>query len=66
MYWPSFPPRARPARTIALTDEQKSACEVTVDGLDACRNYKFTLLFGKSGSRGHFTAYTRPSTEGTQ
>lgn len=52
-------------RTIALTDEQKNACEVEVDGLDACTNYKFTLLFGKSGSRGIVTAWTRPDTEGT-
>lgn len=58
------PAEGETARTIALTDEQKSACEVTVDGLDACRNYKFTLLFGKSGSRGVVTAWTRTDTEG--
>lgn len=61
---PVVPAESETARTIALTDEQKENCEVEVDGLDACRNYKFTLLFGKSGSRGVVTAWTRPDTEG--
>ncbi len=51
-------------RLIALNEEQKSAAQLMVDGLDACTNYKFTLLFGKSGQRGVVTAWTRPSTEG--
>jgi len=51
---------------LALSDEQISACEAKIENLEPGTNYKFTLLFGKSGSRGHFTAYTRPSTEGTQ
>lgn len=48
--------------TRALTDAEKEACSVTVDGLAAATNYKFTLLFGKSGSRGIVTAWTRPET----
>lgn len=63
---PVVPAEGEAARTIALTDEQKENCEVEVDGLDACRNYKFTLLFGKSGSRGVVTAWTRPSIDGLQ
>ncbi|MDE5578494.1 MAG: hypothetical protein K2I85_00865 [Alistipes sp.] len=47
-----------------LTDEQIQACEATVEDLDPCTDYKFTLLFGKSGSRGYLTAFTRPNTEG--
>lgn len=49
---------------IALTDDQKSAAQAVIEGLEACVNYKFTLLFGKSGSRGVVTAWTRPSTAG--
>jgi len=54
------------ATVMPLSDEQISACEAKIENLEPGTNYKFTLLFGKSGSRGHFTAYTRPSTEGTQ
>ncbi len=53
------------ATVMPLSDEQISACEAKIENLEPGTNYKFTLLFGKSGSRGHFTAYTRPSTEGT-
>ncbi|HBV50098.1 MAG TPA: hypothetical protein DEB64_04815 [Alistipes sp.] len=53
------------ATVMPLSDEQISACEAKIENLEPSTNYKFTLLFGKSGSRGHFTAYTRPSTEGT-
>lgn len=49
------------ATTIALSDEQINACEALVEGLEPGTNYKFTLLFGKSGSRGVLTAYTRPN-----
>lgn len=56
------PAEGETARTIALTDEEKNACAVVVSDLDACRNYKFTLLFGKSGGRGVVTAWTRPET----
>lgn len=58
------PAEGETARTIALTEEQKNACVAEVSGLDACRNYKFTLLFGKSGSRGVVTAWTKTDTEG--
>lgn len=51
--------------TFPLTDEEKEACSFTVSDLAVCTNYKFTLLFGKSGSRGYVTAWTRPDTEGT-
>jgi len=50
------------ATVMPLSDEQISACEAKIENLEPGTNYKF----GKSGSRGHFTAYTRPSTEGTQ
>lgn len=53
------------AVTVALTDEEIENCSFAIDGLAACTNYKFTLLFGKSGSRGVVTAWTRPDTEGT-
>ncbi len=53
------------ATVMPLSDEQISACEAKIENLEPGTNNKFTLLFGKSGSRGHFTAYTRPSTEGT-
>lgn len=53
-----------PAKTVALSKEDIQACEATIDELDPATNYKFTLLFGKSGSRGILTAYTRPDTEG--
>lgn len=58
------PSEGESARTIALSDEQKNACEIEVSELAACRNYKFTLLFGRSGSRGVVTAWTRTDTEG--
>ena len=48
-----------------LSDSEKNTCKVLVENLPACANYKFTLLFGKSGSRGVVTAWTRPDTEGT-
>ncbi|MDE7077519.1 MAG: fibronectin type III domain-containing protein, partial [Alistipes sp.] len=54
------------ATTLALSKEQIEDCEAKIDELEPGTNYKFTLLFGKSGSRGILTAYTRPSTEGTQ
>ncbi|MDE6507144.1 MAG: fibronectin type III domain-containing protein [Alistipes sp.] len=54
------------ATTLALSKEQIEDCEAKIDALEPGTNYKFTLLFGKSGSRGILTAYTRPSTEGTQ
>lgn len=57
-----IPAEGETARTIALTDGEKNACEVEVSELDACRHYKFTLLFGKSGGRGVVTAWTRPET----
>ncbi len=47
-----------------LTDEEKEAAAATLSELEACTNYRFTLLFGKSGKRGVVTAWTRPSTEG--
>ena len=54
---------ATPINTT-LSEEDKTACKVMIENLDPCTNYKFTLLFGKSGSRGVITAYTRPDTEG--
>lgn len=50
---------------IELTSADKSACTKRVEGLTACTDYRFELVFGKSGSRGYTTGWTRPSTEGT-
>lgn len=50
---------------IELTSADKSACTKKVEGLTACTDYRFELVFGKSGSRGYTTGWTRPSTEGT-
>lgn len=50
--------------SVELSDEQISARKVTVSGLDACTDYKFTLVYGKACDRGSVTAWTRPSTEG--
>ncbi len=50
--------------SVELSDEQISARQVTVSGLDACTDYKFTLIYGKACDRGSVTAWTRPSTEG--
>lgn len=47
-----------------LEKDEIENCQATFENLDPCTNYKFTLLFGKSGSRGIITAYTRPDTEG--
>ncbi|MBR7130169.1 MAG: DUF4957 domain-containing protein, partial [Tidjanibacter sp.] len=50
---------------ITLESADKEACSKRVDGLTACTDYRFELVFGKSGSRGYTTGWTRPSTEGT-
>ncbi len=50
--------------SVELSDEQISTRQVTVSGLDACTDYKFTLIYGKACDRGSVTAWTRPSTEG--
>ncbi|MDE6374684.1 MAG: hypothetical protein K2L09_02920, partial [Alistipes sp.] len=44
-----------------LEKDEIENCQATFENLDPCTNYKFTLLFGKSGSRGIITAYTRPN-----
>ena len=64
-YEPVVPVEGVASKLVTLTDEQIEACALTVSDLDACTNYKFTLLFGKSGSRGVVTAWTRPDTQGT-
>ncbi len=45
---------------IPVTDSEISACTKTIEGLTAGKEYKFTLIFGKSGSRGTVVACTRP------
>lgn len=50
---------------ITLESADKEACSKRVEGLTACTDYRFELVFGKSGSRGYTTGWTRPSTEGT-
>ncbi|MDE5708863.1 MAG: hypothetical protein K2I32_05400 [Alistipes sp.] len=52
------------AVTKTLSENEIQNCKATFENLDPCTNYKFTLLFGKSGSRGIITAYTRPEIEG--
>lgn len=64
-YEPVVPVEGVASKLVTLSDEQIEACALTVSDLDACTNYKFTLLFGKSGSRGVVTAWTRPDTQGT-
>lgn len=49
---------------IELTSADKSACTKRVEGLTACTDYRFELVFGKSGSRGITTGWTRPSDSG--
>ena len=51
---------------VALSAEDIAAVNKTVDGLEAGREYRFTLLFGKAGKRGSVTANTRPNTDGTE
>ena len=47
----------------ALTADEISAAAAVVDGLDAGKEYVFTLMF-LSASRGQVDAWTTPSTEG--
>lgn len=52
-------------KVVALESADKNACSKKVEGLVACTNYRIELIYGKAGSRGITTAWTRPSTEGT-
>ncbi len=52
-------------KVVELTSADKDACSKKVEGLVACTNYRIELIYGKAGSRGITTAWTRPSTEGT-
>lgn len=52
-------------KVVALESADKDACSKKVEGLVACTNYRIELIYGKAGSRGITTAWTRPSTEGT-
>ncbi|MBP3382816.1 MAG: DUF4957 domain-containing protein [Tidjanibacter sp.] len=52
-------------KVVALESADKNACNKKVEGLVACTNYRIELIYGKAGSRGITTAWTRPSTEGT-
>ena len=47
-------------KLISLEAADVTACTKKIEGLDAGREYKFTLLFGKAGVRGVLTACTRP------
>ena len=49
---------------ITLESADKEACSKRVEGLTACTDYRFELVFGKSGSRGYTTGWTRPSDSG--
>lgn len=49
---------------IPLESADKEACSKRVEGLTACTDYRFELVFGKSGSRGITTGWTRPSDSG--
>lgn len=50
---------------VTLTAEMIAARAATATGLEACVDYKLTLIYGKACNRGSVTAFTRPSTEGT-
>lgn len=52
-------------KVVELTSADKNACNKKIEGLVACTNYRVELIYGKAGSRGITTAWTRPSTEGT-
>ena len=52
-------------KVVELTSADKNACNKKVEGLVACTDYRIELIYGKAGSRGVTTAWTRPSTEGT-
>lgn len=52
-------------KVVALESADKNACNKKVEGLVACTDYRIELIYGKAGSRGVTTAWTRPSTEGT-
>ena len=52
-------------KVVELTSADKNACNKKVEGLVACTDYRIELIYGKAGSRGITTAWTRPSTEGT-
>ena len=54
-----------PETKVALAADDITAASKTVDGLQAGREYRFTLLFGKAGKRGSVTANTRPNIDGT-
>lgn len=49
---------------VALTAEMIAARTATAGELDACTDYKLTLIYGKACNRGSITAFTRPSSEG--
>lgn len=48
-------------KVVELTSADKNACNKKVEGLVACTNYRIELIYGKAGSRGITTAWTRPS-----
>ena len=52
-------------KVVELTSADKNACNKKIEGLVACTDYRIELIYGKAGSRGITTAWTRPSTEGT-
>ena len=49
---------------VALTAEMIAARTATASGLEACTDYKLTLIYGKACNRGSITAFTRPTDEG--
>ena len=50
---------------VALEAADIAAASKTISGLQAGREYRFTLVFGKAGKRGSVTANTRPNIDGT-
>ena len=50
---------------VDVVPDEISAAAKTIEGLEAGREYRFTLLFGKAGKRGSVTANTRPNIDGT-
>ena len=57
---PVVPREGEKAVINPITPAEIEACSKKVEGLQAGREYLFTLLFGNAGARGTVTACTRP------
>ena len=62
---PVLPKEGEEPVKVEVTDTELSACEKTLTDLEAGREYRFTLFFGKAGERGSVVAFTRPNIDGS-